>query len=464
MLNNYVRMESRSRSHAFAISLASFGALLTSLAYITSSLLIYARGIDIHKAFALVGEFRYRPFSDLEWVTVVRECGTNSQDAYKTLAEKCHAYGYGVNGGGYPDTGYPPMVAWLFQLVNFPAEQTSALGVVIGSLMVAILLFASRGLFRSSWAWAIVMSLILMSFPVQSILEKGNIDILVYILITLTAACVAQQTILFSLVAIPFSLLAVSLKIFPIAGFAGWFFFDQFNEVKPDFRIRRSAKYAIFFGSAIGLALSVPWFPVESMFASGDIKSYGLRALGYINLTLIELFGLDMARWMIRGLIATKLIALALGATMVYQSKLDISLQKYILNIRSHWVQRFTFVYTSIMTWAWIGCYILTISYNHRQVFMLPAVIALAGLLEQRDRLSTRQVQVALLGFLLAVIVIFFPIAYVLFLHGSSAFNYSIDLIVECTAIPTLAGMFTSLLASPMFRKICQPSSNPLRI
>jgi hypothetical protein len=133
--------------------------------------------------------------------------------------------------------------------------------------------------------------------------------------------------------------------------------------------------------------------------------------------------------------------------------QLDLALQKLFLSIKNVFIQRFSFAYVTIMTLSWIGGYIATISYNHRLIFMLPSIVVLGAMLESRKKFNPAQAKVALLGFGLAVYVIYYPIAYVLALNNyQNAWLVGL-LLIEVIALPLLAGGLTIMIIAAATRQ-----------
>jgi len=423
-----------------ALALAAYGALAASIFYLGSSLWIYAQGVHVSKAFGLIGEWRFSPFSDLKWVLVVAQCGTNYEEVFKSVVDKCIRYGYGASGGGYPDTSYPPMTNWLLRLLHFPAEFANYVALFGGYSLIAVMIIASRGMFRRGSVWAIVMSVMILSFPFQHMLEKANIDIFVYLIVVVAAVCISVQTRFSSLMTVFLSLFSIALKIFPIAGFVGWLAVAPLAARRIGWRINQLSILAVLLGIGIGSALSFPWLSSVAMYAKGGVGGYGLQSIGYLNHDLVDQFGLATARLMIRFLIVTKFAALIFGAYISYRVQLDIAIQKLFLSIKNISVQRFSFTYITIVTLSWIGAYFASISYNHRQVFMLPSVVALGAIVESRKIVNPAQAKVALSGFILALYVIYFPIAFTLALKDYRYVWLSGLLSIEVVALPLLAG------------------------
>jgi hypothetical protein len=339
-------------------SIAAYGLLAGCLWYLGSSLMGYAiDGDHAKESFLILREMRMQPtFADLKWITVIGECGTKLQTIYNSATASCATYGYGTHGGGYPDSGYPPMATWLSRWLQFPARQSAALAVFSGVAFVIILVGVSKDLFRSAWAWPLWLSIVLVSFPVQLVLERGNLDIQIFLLLTATTACVCMRSRAFWLPSGLLALLAVSLKVYPVVGFVGWLAFGQLAE-SHGWRVSRAVKAAVLSGCVVGLALSLSWMYASHVpYGEGGMNSFGLKAIGYINVFLIQQIGVGSARWVIRGLIISKLLALVVGAALAARLRLHSVLKHHFQEIGDGFFNRFSQTFFLITSWTWLGC------------------------------------------------------------------------------------------------------------
>lgn len=436
-------------------SIAAYGLLAACLWYLGSSLMGYALdGNHANESFLILRQMRMQPaFADLKWITVIGECGTKLQTIYQSAAASCATYGYGTPSGGYSESGYPPMATWLSRWLQFPARHSAPLAVLSGVAFVIVLLSASKRLFRSVWAWPFWLSIILVSFPVQLVLERGNLDILIFLALTATAAFIPMKNRASWLPAGLLTMLAVSLKVYPVVGFAGWLAFGQVAE-GHGWRVSRLVKAAVVAGCVVGLALSLPWlFGSVELHGEGGMNSYGLRAIGYINVFLVEQIGVGSARWVIRGLIILKLLALVVGAALVARLKFHSALHHHLQAIDDGYSKRFFQTFLLITSWTWLGCYILTISYDYRHIFMLPSLFLLLGMVDRPADLTPQQY---VLGWtLIAASMIFILIPHV---HYNGLSNYAIisrlfELAIEVLVVPFFAGALAMVLTSHRFQQ-----------
>jgi hypothetical protein len=436
-------------------SIAAYGLLAGCLWYLGSSLMGYAiDGDHAKESFLILREMRMQPtFADLKWITVIGECGTKLQTIYQSAAASCAAYGYGTHGGGFPESGYPPIATWLLRWLQFPARQSAALAVVSGVTFVVVLLIVSKGLFRSTWAWPLWLSMILVSFPVQLVLERANLDILIFLALAATAACISMKNRAAWLPSGLLALLAVSLKVYPVAGFAGWLAFGQVAE-SHGWQVSRAVKAAILSGCVIGLSLSLPWmFGSVELHGEGGMNSFGLKALGYINAPLGRQIGVGASRWVIRGLIITKLLALVVGAALTARVRLSSSLQHHFQAMGDGHCNNSFQTFFLIMSWTWLGCYILTISYDYRHIFMLPSLFLLLSMVDRRVDLDPHQYTLAWILIAASMTIILFPHAHYNGLSFYEVITGFCELSKEIVIIPFYAGALTMLLTRHRFRQ-----------
>lgn len=447
-VNSYSKLLSRLRL------IAAYSILVGCLWYLGSSLIGYA--IDANHAkesFSMLRGVRMQPaFADLQWIAVIGECGTKLQALYKSAAASCATYGYGMHGGGYSDSGYPPMSMWFFRWLQFPARQSSVLAVVSGVAFVIVLLGFSKGLLRSPWAWPLWLSIILVSFPVQLVLERGNLDVLIFLVLTVTAVCISMRCRVSWLPSGLLTLLAVSLKVYPVVGFAGWLAFGQIAGSRS-WRVSRAVRAAVLMGCAVGLALSLPWmFGSVELNAVGIMASHGLRSTGNIKDFLVEQIGVGSARWVIGGLNIMKSLVLVIGAALAARLRLHSALQHHLQTIGDGFFNRFSQAFFLITSWTWLGCYILIISYDYRHIFMLPSLFFLLSMVDRRADLAPRQYALVLTLIAASMIFILFPLFYLNGLSHYGMISKVCKLSIEILILPFFAGALAMLLVSHRFQ------------
>ena len=433
--------------------IASYSLLVGCLWYLGSSLIGYAIDANHAKAsFLMLRGMRMQPaFADLKWIVVIGECGTKLQTFYQSAAAICATYGYGIHGGGYSDSGYPPMATWLFRWLQFPARQSSVLAVVSGFAFVIVLLAFSKGLLRSPWAWPLWLSIILVSYPVQLVLERGNLDILIFLAITATVVNISMSYRASWLASGLLTLLAISLKVYPVVGFAGWLTFGQLQD-NPSWKLSRAVKAAVLTGCSVGLALSLPWmFGSVELNGGGGMSSYGLKAIGYINGHLAELIGVGSARWVILGFIIIKILALVIGAALAARLRLHLALRHHLEAVGDGFFSRFSQEFFMITSWTWLGCYMWIVSYDYKHIFMLPGLFLLISMVGRRVDLAPRQCTVVWMLIAASMVFILFPLFHFNGLSRYAIISQFCELAIEFVLIPFYAGALTMLLTGHRF-------------
>lgn len=438
------------------LSIFSYGLLAGCLWYLGSSLIGYAiDGDHVRDSFLMLRKMRITPtFADLKWITVIGECGTKFQTIYQSAAASCATYGYGMHGGGYPESGYPPMATWLLRWMQFPARQSAALAVLGGVAFVTVLLVFSKGLLQSGWEWPLWLSIILVSFPVQLVLERGNLDILIFLILTATAACISMSNRTSWLPSGLLALLAVSLKTYPVTGFVGWLAFGPVAESHGS-RVSQPVKAAVLSGCVIGLVLSLPWmFGSVNLEAPGGMNSYGLRAWGNINVHLVRQIGVASASLVIRSLIILKLTALVIGVALAVRFRLNSALQNLFEAIEEGFFRRFSQAFFLLASWTWLGCYILTISFDYRHIFMLPSLFILLRMVNHCPGLRSCQYVLAWILVAASVVFILFPLAHYNGLTYFTTVSRFCELAIEFLLIPLYAGALAVMLTGYRLKKI----------
>jgi len=434
--------------------------LLAALGYLFTSLLGYARGGGAAEpAFGLIRAIKAAPpFSDLIWVLVVAKCGTKTARLFDSVSAVCDHYGYGQLGGGYPDTGYPTLVNTLTRIFDTPVGYSGAIGLVAGILFVIAIMLSSRPLFRSQWAWPVSMSVLLIGFPVQLLLERANLDAFIYLLIFASSIVISLGSGFAAFLLLFFlSFMAVGLKAFPVFGFMGWLLSALLGP--KEYRVNHMAKVAVGLGCALAIATLIPWaFSTgKDIGFSGGLASYGFKALGYINAYLVDMFGYDRARLLIKGLILIKLLSVVAGMMLAIRASLDEKVSEFFGSIRDPFFQKFSIALFLLMSWTWFGVYLLTISFDYKHVFMLPSVLVFFAVLDNRGEMTRFQRSVFGLLVGLAVLIALFPLSVYANVLTQGPFVKFAELFGEVVVIPIYAGALGAILGLPLIKSVPIP-------
>jgi hypothetical protein len=305
-----------------------------------------------------------------------------------------------------------------------------------------------RSSFRSGWLLILVGSLFLVGFPVQVGLERMNIDILIFLLLYLSV-------LLFSLPALvwlfPLIIFVVSLKYFP--------FFAFFALMLKGLPSKAGISHPVppwlilLTGSCIGLALSLPWSDDGVVVATGGLNSHGLTALGFLNTSLIDSFGLANARWIIKAMFGLKILMIASGAYMAFKLNLANILKNSIeiQLLRSKNPKLLESFYLNLfiaMTSVWLGCYIVTISYDYRMIFLFPALVFIARAIQLSPYNHINSLQKSGLICLLAFMLASMLIPFIGHSYQDQLTRIGIDSIAEFVSIPFFASSLFVIILS----------------
>jgi uncharacterized membrane protein YagU involved in acid resistance len=219
------------------------------------------------------------------------------------------------------------------------------------------------------------------------------------------------------------------------------------------------AKVAVGLGCALAIATLIPWaFSTgKDIGFSGGLASYGFKALGYINVYLVDMFGYDRARLLIKGLILIKLLSVVAGMMLAIRASLDEKVSEFFGSIRDPFFQKFSIALFLLMSWTWFGVYFLTISFDYKHVFMLPSVLVFFAVLDNRGEMTRFQRLVFGLLVGLAVFIALFPLSVYANVLTQGPFVKFAELFGEVVVIPIYAGALGAILGLPLIKSVPSP-------
>jgi hypothetical protein len=278
-----------------------------------------------------------------------------------------------------------------------------------------------------------------------------NIDVLIFLLLYLCVLLFSAHALAWLF---PLMILVIALKYYPFFAFFALMLIGLPR--KTGISYPAPPWLILLIGSCIGLALSLPWAAnggTGVTVAGGGLSSHGLMALGYLNNAVIDAFGSNSGRLLIKMAFAAKILMLVVGAFMAYRLKLVDILFK-VIDAQSAQFKSPTLLtdfYPSLviaMTSLWLGCYIVTISYDYRLIFLFPVLIFIARAIQlvpvSREALMQRWSLICLLIAILASMLIPF-IAYG---FQDPLARIGIDAIAEFILIPFYASAFFVIILS----------------
>lgn len=290
-------------------------------------------------------------------------------------------------------------------------------------------------------------------------LERGNLDILLLLFSLLLAYLLSLRftTNMAGLVTAGaaglISFLLVSLKLYPIFGLAALLVQRSIGRSSgsANLRIFSLDKFALLFGSVLGLMATFPFLRgMNTVAKEGGLKSHGLLAFGYINNTLIDTFGLDSARELIKVLLLIKFASILLGLYLAWK----VRLHEALMRSWQSWTPQanvFSQILFVMMSAVWLGCYVTTINIDYRFLFLVPWLGLLARVASMSS--SSLQQQRLAAGLLVSLLIVF----WVPILHwGYTDFGMKLisfaEPLTEFVLVPLCAASLAYLLVQHTLR------------
>ena len=330
-----------------------------SLAYSLLSLIFYLSPYEFLWRYSFMNIFYMKmlpPFADLRWISATSECGVDVLDIATRLSPGCDPYGR--NDGGLP---YPPFSIEFARFLHLSISNTQVCGFLFGLTLIIFFVFLAFSVFKFSPLFYFSSSILLFSFPLQLGIERGNLDVIVFILVISSSVLISLRSNLLSVFSAPFMFLAVATKAYPFFGFFPFAFFCI-----PD--IGRFRRLLLIFSSILGLFLVIPWY----LQSSSDIPKAGWRVISH-GFFISQFFYSPFLFF--QQLISFIFLLLGLFLGIKFCSR-QIFLESYLgtlCSIRS----RFLYILTSLSGLIWLACYFISVGYDYRLIFLFPALLYL---------------------------------------------------------------------------------------
>jgi hypothetical protein len=416
---------------------------LAALAYLVLSLLFYAvPGRLYTHAFPLVRGMRMLPpFADLRWVTSLSECGIDLQELADKRISGCDPYGRDRSGG----LGYPPMSIQIARLLHVRERHTELFAVATGLSMGTILIAQVRRLVILPVLRDLFMGLLLLSFPMQLALERSNIDVVIFLLLTSLSATLASKAAWTAPAAAAIAWAMVAIKVYPFVGILGWLAQSLLWRPRLDW-----LRVGAVVGAMAGLASALPWLLHHGEGAAqpgaGPISHAFLVSIPYFHHPSVST---PIALRLLHSL-AQPLLGLLLFVYAV-----SVSLKA---NLSDRWTQvldqgsvgferRFFQIFPSLLGCVWLGCYFLSSSFDYRLILALPAYVACFAL---RVSLRNGWTRIRLLlDFIIYGLSAAFlaPLLIVAVLPPPwGVIGEALDKVCDLLILPMFAGVITSLM------------------
>jgi len=418
-----------------------------ALTCIFVSLANYGMGGKLLKiAFPLLKGLRMWPaFADLRWVTATSQCGVDLQALADLRSFGCDAYGRG------PGLGYPPMSIEIARFLGVQGRHTGLIGFAMGVSVIAILISQVRRLVTLPLLRDLFTGLLLFSFPLQLALERSNIDVVVFLLLTSLSAVLASLRLWPLPLAAALAWMLVAIKLYPVVGILAWV--GQSLLWRPRFDWLRGATVAGAFG---GLTSALPWFISYGKTAaqpSVGLISHGFRvsplSSSQLSITLPVVY--ERIYPIAQPLLGLMLFAIAFLISC--QSDLSGRWIRILDQVSSGFERRFLQIFPALLGCVWLGCFFFSRNFDYRLIFVFPVVtICFSIWLTMRNDKSRIRLllDVVLCGLLVAFmgpLLITSSLLQPPFGQIEVLLDYFCDLLV----LPLFAGVVASLLIPPLF-------------
>jgi hypothetical protein len=414
------------------------------------SLLLYlVAGGAAHYAFPLLTGFKILPpHTDMRWVTSLSECGVDLQ----ALADGkiCGCSPNGSCGG----LGYPPMSVQTARILSIKGSHTELLGFSMGLANIAILCLLNFRLVTKRGAYHYLTgAIILLGFPLQLALERGNIDIVIFVLFASISALLPLSRLSMLPIAGFLSWMVVAIKLYPLPGILAWNCLDIIRVGRP-----RLLNAVVMLGALAGFLHVLPWLLQSGESAaqpSMGVFSHGLISDYPFVLQLAEklpwrpglLHSLFSRLWGLMIFLCTLLAGKKLRINHFYSSLIGPPDKTFESGFLHHFV--------GLTTCTWLACYVFASSFDYRMIFGLPAFICIMSF--AGTKLISSQKKLLPVGLLLVITITLISSPMLLL---SASFGWSVATLTALTLcawtdylfLPILAGL-AFLLIAPNRRK-----------
>ncbi len=422
--------------------------------YLLYSLFTYAvLGRVAQGAFWMMGPTRIPGFYDLKWLLSFSACQGDIQELITSNA-RCF---------GYSNPMYPPLSIELGRLLGMSPNDANWVGLLFGLTLITTIAHTCWLCTTNLRSWSIIVSLLSLTFPMQILLERGNIDAVLFLLLSLFCLSVWLPGVVAILLANIVNAFSISLKLYPWIGTLGWLIYSI---IAPMSTTRKRVLNLSLVCITTALAVyTASTMEITNVVSSGGLGSHGLAAVGYLNAMVINTLGPGPGRIAIYSLIALKLLSVTggLASGLVFGQKLALPRDMRGLpngSLADLYINTFIMISTTVG----LGCYISNIGYDYRLIFLLPLIaLVLSNLLDNSQLSPVRRqlLMVVAVAFLLVFYLPFFS-----FLDSDTL--TSLEMVDEIIAAPflfsCLGGFWINLFKS-LPSKVAShlPVSAPLR-
>jgi hypothetical protein len=292
-------------------------------------------------------------FIDLNAVLKWADClDTYGASVYKPADGDCGGYLYG---------------SALLRILNFlgiSAAETQFWGMAIGAVFCVCLGMLAAFFVSSGHLNKITVGLVLSSPPLWLLVERGNIDLLIFLLVISAAMLFARGYEVFAILLIAISALFkfYTLPLLLVLAITS-------NSMKS----RRTSFITFLIASPL---VVIDYLSIQESFPSTWFISFGLPSIGFwINVVSTELgLGWPSLNFPTRYLFGLSFFAASIAVARIYLSKVKDQTNGKNSNDRSHSFIELVFL---MIGTTFTTCYLLGMNYDYRLVFAAVSGLAL---------------------------------------------------------------------------------------
>lgn len=431
----------------------SIALLLTGLLQIIISLVLSLSGrSSALLAFPLIRQIRIVPsFYDLRWLLTFARC---PEDNIRVLESGNTGCSFFENGQliSTSDPDYTVFSNLFFRLIKLPLSSIDYLAVLVIVCFLFAVITSAYFTFRKVSPLCILLTILICGYPVQILVERGNLDLPIYSMMTLAAYLSCFQRTYLKAALYGIVVFSIALKIYPAFGFIGLLLGAEWR--KRNFQIYSKSSFLLILASIVsGLLIASPWkINPSSLTFAGGIGSFGLRASGYLNTAIVDAFGPHGGRFLIWTLVFSKLACLVVGLSLGLRNRKCFNASLLIQPDGPSITHIYNIHYFVMMSFTWLGCYILAISYDYKHIFLIPSlVLCVKQLFDGPPYYNASAKKISILYLTSCIFVFYVPIFHWGSMTIPAPFITFAEAAGEFCMLPVLAGVLGAILLDFIF-------------
>lgn len=426
-------MKNHRRPHALWLAIPA--AVGTYLLYSLLNYGLSAPGSE--SGFGLLGLNRVPAFNDVKWLLSFAACKGDIRSLITTNAS-CF---------GYKNPGYPALSMELARFLGWGPDDARWIGILSGTGLMAAMAHACWLCTANVRSWSIIVGLLGLSFPFQVVLERGNIDSVLFLLIALFGLAAWKPGPWSILLANVIAAFSISLKVYPAIASIAWMIYSI--RTKMTSKRKRILAQSLLATTAASLLFTA--FSIYSRLApaSGGLRSHGLSAIGYANVFLLNEFGFTLGRLAIYALFLIKALSIFIGCSGGFLWGRQLAWPIFFRRPSKPLLSQYINTLIMITSAVGIGCYIFSIGYDYRLIFLFPILtLIFSNLIDNPTLHSSNRRFLALLA-AAASYIFYLPFATSLSLRTSTALEMVDEMILAPFLLSALAAIWIHLWIHP---------------